>query len=346
MRSLPLSGATLVLALVLLSPVASADAAAGATGGPRFSLTPAAGTRSYLVADGRPGIVIRRTLRITNTGERTGAVRLYAVDATTGTTSGAVYRSEQAPRTDVGAWTELSAGRLNLPPGASRTVRVTVHVPRGARPGQHLGAVVAENATLRRGRSVKRGKGSLRVNVKLLTVDAVQVNVPGKRYHHLSLTGVSAGGSRGRQSVLVGIRNDGTELEKPRGSFELRDSSGRVLMRSRLRLDTLVPHTSIPDPVEVTGHALPAGTYETTVELRYHGGVARRTMPLSISQDNVKQVFKSHPALAPPGPQGMGQNAWLLGLAGLGGGLAIAAGASWFRRRRVEPDRGGSRSSE
>jgi hypothetical protein len=290
--------------------------------------------------------VIRRTLRVTNTGERAGAVRLYAVDATSGVTSGAVYRGEHAPRTDVGAWTALSQRRLRLPAGASRIVRIAVHVPRGARPGQHLGGVVAENATLRRGRSVKRGKGSLRVDVRLLTVDAVEIDVAGKRRAHLSLTGVSSGGSRGRQTVLVGIRDDGTELEKPRGSFELRDDSGRVLMRSRLRLDTLVPGTSIPYPVEVTGRALAAGTYQTTVELRYRGGVARRTMPLSISENNVKQVFKSHPGLAPPSPQGMGQNAWLLGLGGLGGGLAIAAGASRFRRRRVEPDRGGSRSSE
>jgi hypothetical protein len=328
-RSLPLSGLTLTCTLFALTPAAHAATPEG----PRFSIAPAVGTHAYVIADARPGALVRRTLRVVNTGTSAGAVRLYAVDAATGVTSGAVYRGEHAPRSSVGAWTRVSEGRLQLAPGASRIVHIAVRVPRSARPGQHLGAVVAENATVTRGRSVKRGKGALRVDVRLLTVDAVQVNLPGKRFTHVSLTGADSGGAHGRQSVLVGIRNDGTELVKPRGSFELRDDSGRVLMRTPLKLDTLVPDSSIPYPVEVTGRALSAGTYRVTVELRHRDGIARRTMPLTISDENVEQVFKSRPDLAPPGREGLGQNAWLLGFAGLGGGLGIAAAAARLRRR-------------
>jgi hypothetical protein len=327
-RSLPLTGIAAALVLLSAAPAAHARAA-----GPTFSLQPATGSNSYVVANARPGRRIARTLRVVNSGTAPGTVRLYAVDATTSATSGAVYRSERDARTGVGAWTKISRSRLRLPAGGSATIRVTVDVPRGVRPGQHLGAVVAENAGLRRGRSVKRGKGSLRVDVKLLTIDAVQVNLPGRRFSHLSLTAARPGGSRGRQSVLVGIRNDGTEMVKPHGSLELRDDSGRLLMRSSLGLDTLVPDTAISYPVRVTGRALPAGSYRASVALRYPGGVARRTLGLRISDANVRHVFKSRPDLAPPQAAGLGPSAWLVGVVGLGGGLALAGGGAGLRRR-------------
>jgi hypothetical protein len=134
--------------------------------------------------------------------------------------------------------------------------------------------------------------------------------------------------------VLVGIGNDGTELIKPRGSFELRDASGRLLMRPTLRLDTLVPKTQIDYPVRVTGRALPAGSYRARVVLRYRGGAAARTMSLSVSDASVKQVFKSRPDLAPPSGNGFGLSAVMVGIAGLAGGLAVAATAARLRRRR------------
>jgi hypothetical protein len=313
---------------------ATAPASAAARGA-NFSVRPANGAGSFVVADARPGQRFVRTLRVVNSGDGPGAVRLYAVDATTGATSGAVYRSEREARAGVGAWTALSRGRLRLAPGGSALVRVVVTVPRDVRPGQHLGAVVAENATLRRGRSVRRGKGSLRVDVRLLTIDAVQVNVPGRRFEHVSLTGARAGGSRGRQSVLLGIRNDGTELVKPHGSYVLEADSGRVLMRSRLRLDTIVPDTAIRYSVPVRTRALAAGSYRVRVELRYRGGAARRTMALTVSDQDVKQVFNARPDLAPPSAAGFGANGVLLGVGGLGGGLALAAGGARLRRRRV-----------
>jgi hypothetical protein len=329
-RSLPAGAVALSIATVALTGTASAAPATG----PSFSVRPAGDARPYVVAGAQPGAVVRRSVRVVNGGDRPGAVRLYAVDAVTGATSGAVYRGEHAPRRDVGAWTALSAGRLRLPAGASRLVRLTIHVPRGTRPGQHLGAVVAENQTVRHGRAVRRGHGALKVDLRLVTVDAVQIDVAGHRSPHLSLTGAAAGGSHARQTVLVGIRNDGTELTKARGSFTLSDSAGRMLMRKSLRLDTLVPDTAIDLPVPVSGRPLGAGSYRVSAELRYRGRVVRRAMPLSISNDTVKRVFKSRPDLAPPAPAGAGQ-AWLLGVGGLAAGLALAAGGAQLRRRRA-----------
>jgi hypothetical protein len=58
-------------------------------------------------------------------------------------------------------------------------------------------------------------------------------------------------------------------------------------------------------------------------------------MPVSISDANVKQVFKSRPDLAPASPSGLNRDAWLIGIVGLGGGLTLAACAASLRSRRT-----------
>jgi Bacterial protein of unknown function (DUF916) len=101
-------------------------------------------SQSYFIAVERPGQMYTNSFRIRNLGKQTGTALLYAVDATTGQTSGAVYLDGSKPRRDVGAWVTLGARSVTLAPGQSRIVPVTVHVPAGARPGDHLGGIVAE----------------------------------------------------------------------------------------------------------------------------------------------------------------------------------------------------------
>ena len=98
----------------------------------------AAALRMYLSRDDR--------IRVVNTGGRTGTAYLYAVDATTGQTSGAVYLSRQSPKRDVGAWIRLSQSNVTLAPGKNAVVDYTIRIPATVRPGDHLGGIVAENS--------------------------------------------------------------------------------------------------------------------------------------------------------------------------------------------------------
>src|SRR5437899_2587462 len=50
-------------------------------------------TKAYFVFDTHLGTVLDNSVRVTHNGTATGTVSLYAVDATTGQTSGTVYLS-------------------------------------------------------------------------------------------------------------------------------------------------------------------------------------------------------------------------------------------------------------
>src|SRR5438045_2971522 len=55
-------------------------------------------TASYFIFDSKPGIVLKSSVRVSNTGTARGSANLYPVDATTGQTSGAVYLNQNDPR--------------------------------------------------------------------------------------------------------------------------------------------------------------------------------------------------------------------------------------------------------
>ncbi|MEA2286105.1 MAG: hypothetical protein QOJ21_2148 [Solirubrobacteraceae bacterium] len=322
------------VAAVAAGPVAGAAAAA-----PRavFAVQPlqTRADHGYFILDARPGETIRRSVRIVNTGGRAGTVRLDAVDATTGQTTGAVYLDRKAPRRGVGGWITPSTGEVRLTRGQSRTVALTIRVPRQARDGQHLGGVVAESVELTRGLARKRGRSSFRVDVRSQTIVAVQLNLPGKPQERMALTSVRPGGSAGRQTLLVGLRNEGNRLVKGRGDVVITDARGARLRHARFNVDTFVPSTAVADPVAVPRRALPVGKYRADVTLRYgEGHVARLSTPFAISRKQVAQVFGSQPQQSPLAP---GSGTPLLAIV-LGAIALLAVGflaAFLYLRRRL-----------
>ncbi|HET6571946.1 MAG TPA: DUF916 domain-containing protein [Solirubrobacterales bacterium] len=321
-----------VLALATLGPVA---AAAGR--GPSFTLkalgvSPGA---PYFVFDSRPGATVGAAVRVTNEGDRPGTVRLYGVDAVTGQTTGAVYRSRQEPRHDVGAWISMPVHQLSLAPGQSRVVSFRVRVPTPVRPGQHLGGIVAEKATLKKTDRRKAGRGSFQINIRNLSIIAVQVNLPGKQVEKLRLTSVKPGAAEGFQTLLIGMRNGGNQLVKGTGTMVVSGENDEQLKRAKFNLDTFVPQTAIAYPFAVPGQALPAGRYRAEVTVRYgHGHVARLTRWFTISDKQVEQVFGS----SSRGPGSDGSSNLLLLLLGALAILLLGFLLAWaILRRRGRP---------
>src|SRR5204863_9610683 len=142
----------------------------------------------------------------------------------------------------VGAWTHLSIGRVHLRPRQSKIVSFTVRVPKAVRAGDHLGGIVADPG-IRRGRAVRRKRSSCRINVRTLTVIAVEAKLPGKRVPQMAISGVTAGGLRGYQQLFLGLRNGGNVLLKGNGSVVVSTMDGKRLKSSAFLLDTFVPQT-------------------------------------------------------------------------------------------------------
>jgi hypothetical protein len=261
--------------------------------GPAFAVKPIT-ERPYFVYRAEPGGTVSGRLRVVNRGDAPGVVRLYAVDGTTGQTTGAVYGSSPGGARGVGAWTRLSAARLRLAPGQRRTVSFRVRVPRRMRDGEHLGAIVADGG-VRPGRRRRHGGSSFGIDVRTLVAVAVKVTLPGPRRPALAVDGVRPGGARGYQQLLVGLANPGNVLVKGRGLMRVRDAAGRPVKRLRFRVDTFVPRTRIALPLAVEGKALPAGRYVARVNLRFHGRKVSKTFAFTVDDRALAQVFGARP---------------------------------------------------
>ncbi len=305
------------LILVLLSVTATlavAPTAFAVPAAPSFALRPVhydpalPETKSYFVFDAQLGSTIHDTVRVVNVGTASGTVKLYAVDATTGQTSGTVYRNAGDPRRDVGRWIALSAPTLTLAPGQSQIVSFTLSVPSGASAGDHVGGIVGENEALTKGSS----SGALQIKIKHLTVDAVVVRIPGAAAAGLSLSRVAAAGGHGYQFLHLGLANTGAIMIKPTGTLVVRTAAGETIVRKQLQLDTLIPGTSIAYPVSLSA-ALQPGSYRAVVVLHYGNRVLvdgqgiggpltlSHTFPFKVSGAQYTQVFKGTPQLTQTG---------------------------------------------
>jgi Protein of unknown function C-terminal (DUF3324)/Bacterial protein of unknown function (DUF916) len=341
----------LIIVLTLLFEASFGFSIAHAAGGnePQFGLQPVLYdpsnplTQSYFIFDGKSGHILKSRVRVINIGTARGSVSLFPVDATTGQTSGAVYLNSDDPRKDVGAWLKLDVQQLTLDPGQSQVVAFQVTIPDTVRPGQHLGGIVAENLTQQSNtttKSAKKNTSTFQVNIKNLTIIAVQVNLPGTPVEQLADTGVQAGGTNGYQQLLVGLSNTGTVMLKPTGTLQIRDAQGHVVEHYLLKLDTFLPQTAINYPVAIKGQALGTGDYQATLDLTYgHGKVLKSTTRFSITPQQLTQVFSSSRTQAPPGfgVGFAGMPLWQLLLVAGGGLVLLWTGGNRIYRRLMVP---------
>lgn len=285
-------------------------------------------TQSYFIFDSRRGATIRSEVRVTNVGTVPGTALLYAVDATTGRTSGAVYRSGAARRRDVGRWVALSARRITLGPQESRIVSFRVVVPRRARAGEHLGGIVAQNLAVQTGPATKVGKkGGFRIRLRHLTIVAVEVTLPGRRIERVAVTGTRPGSEGGFPAVEIGLVNAGNVIVKPHLRLHITDENGKALLDRRVVLDSLVPETSISYPV-ILRRSLPTGSYRADVSLDYGRGVTTHVMrPMRVKGQTAQTYTSAAPPPSAASDDGNSSNGisnripWILAAAGFLAGL-------------------------
>ena len=328
-----------VLGAALVGAVVSLPAGA-ASGGASFALVPQhydprlASTQSYFVIAAHPGDTVTNSVRVRNVGTQSGTALLYPADATTGQTSGAVYLDRTKARRGVGAWVTLGARSVTLGPGESRVVPVTVHVPASAKPGDHLGGIVAENAAVSGG-----GSGALRIRVRHLTIAAVLVQIPGQAMAAIAVTGARAGGEHGYQYVYLHLNSSGSLTTKPSGRLTVTDSTGKVVASRIFELDTFVPRTAIDYPILLPRVALRPGAYRAKVDLTYaaaaigyrsaagQGTTVSRSFSFTVSGGQYAHVFRGAPPVRETpkatASSGVPVTVWLVA------GLAVLAAATF-----------------
>jgi hypothetical protein len=279
----------LKIAVALVVLAGAATATLPAAGGPvstgaSFSIRPVTyrpdlpATQSYFIFTAKGGSTIESQVRVTNVGAAAGLVFLYPVDATTGQTSGTVYRPRWAPRRDVGAWLRLPLGRLKLDPGESKIIPFRLVVPRRAGSGQHVGGLVAENVSepTQAPAGTSPGRGAFQIKLRFLTIVAVELNVPGRRLERLEVTDVRADRIPGYQRLRIGLRNAGNVLLKPLMVLQVTGPRGKRVLNRRIRLDSLLPKTAIHYPLYLSGRGFRPGRYRASIAVGYgHGHLIR-----------------------------------------------------------------------
>ena len=312
----------LLLALVV-APLASAAAKA-----PAFGLRAVGNPKlGYFVYSLSPGSVRQGGVIISNSGTAAGTVKLFAADATTGSTTGTVYLTDRKAQ-HAGAWISLAKTTLTLKPGQHRTVPFTVRVPASATPGQWVGGVVAETSH-QVSQPKSKDKASVRIKIRDLTIVAVQVNVPGPPVLGFTIGGVTTGGQRGFQQIVTHIANTGNVLVKPTGTVTVLNKQGAKLQVLTFKMDTFLPQTAIDYPL-LLKKALAPGDYSANVRLAIPAvsGAAARVVTahpsFSISKQDVKEVFTSAAPQTPPpatvGSSSSSQPPWAL----IGGAVLLA----------------------
>src|SRR5207245_8645091 len=110
----------------------------------------------------------------------------------------------------------------------SQMVQFRVTVPKGARPGLHLGGIAAQAVTQQQP-TVTTDKNQIHLNVQQRFIVPVELNVPGLQSEGLVATGIQPSAGPGYQTLLVGLSNTGTDSLKPHGSLQVADTQGHPL---------------------------------------------------------------------------------------------------------------------
>ena len=183
-----------LVALVLVLVLVPAHAGAGTTR-PLLGLT-ATPARVALLGSGRAA------LHVTNPGLAPVVVEVgragFSLDLR--------GRPRVVPRGGARAaasWLSVAPARFVLPPGASRSLSISSHVPRQAEPGDH-DAVVLLTTRPRRGGGV-----SVRMRIGVVVV----VRAPGRVVRGLAIRGIRVRRARGARILELAVTNRGNVTE-------------------------------------------------------------------------------------------------------------------------------------
>jgi hypothetical protein len=318
--------ASAIVAVIAPSSAATAAVLGGFSARP-FDPSGNPGLRSYFRWQVRGGGRYSGKLLVTNSEDVAVHLRVYPVDAVTGTTSGAVYPNGGTTLRRDGRWLSTAVSELTVPAHRHRAVVFGVSVPRGAVPGDHLAAVALENRARPR---VSRGAIAI-VQVMRAAV-AVEMRVAGPVSSGLRMNGLWLRPLPGTQtaSVVVDLRNTGTLICRPRLSVTLAGPGG-ALGRMTRGLDAILPGDEIPYPL-AWPRSLSAGGY--SVAATAAGCGPRRSLQRSIDLDSALRGTTSPTAVAARGAVPW----WLLVLIG-GGAGAGGVLLGWLVPRRLRQRR-------
>ncbi|MBV8691439.1 MAG: DUF916 domain-containing protein, partial [Actinobacteria bacterium] len=144
------------------------------------------GDRPNFSYSAAPGSVVTDQATLFNYSNVELTFHVYATDAFNELGGEFGLLPESKKPTDVGTWVVLPQANLTLPPQKQATFPITVKIPSTARPGDHVGAILASNDALGAGPSGKL------VNINRRTGSRLYVRVAGPLQPELAISKISS----------------------------------------------------------------------------------------------------------------------------------------------------------
>jgi hypothetical protein len=231
--------------------------------GPTGSSDPSQpGNRQSLTYDVAPGSTIEDSVTLYNFGNIGLPFRVYATDAFNQPDGQVELLAGDLEPLDVGSWVSVAEERIAVQPGMQVTIPITITVPADARPGDHVGALLASSPI----KGV--GEDGVSVDIDRRTGPDIVVRVQGSLDPELSIEGLSASYSPSlnplsgsaevtyRLHNIGNVRMSGTHYVTMGGPFGLGEARTEPI-----EFSSLLPGGSIEVTVPVDG--VPASVVST-----------------------------------------------------------------------------------
>jgi hypothetical protein len=247
-------------------------AALGATSRPGLAVSPA--FQSVSVAANVPSVQYEVQLINRNAVDqnfRLSRVDFKALDEQGGVAFLGTSTSELEHKYGLASWMSLEKDAVFVPAGKSAKVLVTINNRPDLAPGGHYGAVLATAVD-----DLGRPTGD-QVGVKQVLSSLVLVTKEGGAERDLKLVSqmANAGWSRLPSSATLRFQNLGNVHVVPRGTVEVKDMAGRVVVRGAINAEsgTILPESfrQYKTPLLQVGRALLPGRYQVVTTYRYDG---------------------------------------------------------------------------
>ncbi|MGW0834256.1 WxL protein peptidoglycan domain-containing protein [Streptomyces prunicolor] len=214
-----------------------------------WSVYPAASqvaARPYFYLSADPGQTIQDKVVVANKTAKPLTFRLYAADAyNTARDGGFAVRTVTETMRGVGAWAKPAKSRVTVPAHKTVAVPFTLHVPEGAEPGDHPGALVALDER------VDKGDGSLALGVQRAVGARVYLRVSGPTLPALAVEHVHVshhqplvpGLGDSDATISYTLHNTGNVTLDPKVTLKAQGLFGRTLLSRGL---TRIPAELLP----------------------------------------------------------------------------------------------------
>lgn len=207
-------------------------------------------SRRYFFLEGAPGSTIQDSAVVANTSNRTITFEIFGSDATnTPRDGGFALDRAQDPKDEVGAWIQIpeQQRRLTLEPNQRVRVPFAIVIPQNARPGDHIGGVVALNTAI----EGTQQQGDIQINIQRQIGARVYLRVSGDIVPGMTVENVRVerdsgfGAFFGSSKAIIHytVVNRGNIIVRPKFDISASGLFGRELMH---RTDKNVPVELMP----------------------------------------------------------------------------------------------------